>query len=182
MRGIGGVGEDTSTRCHLMFICDQDTRTQFLSNPVPTSVLSNGHVTVCLFKNSVTHLCLARLTFCSISWCNYLHMLSNLPRWCPDGRQKKANPVLIKGTWSSQNTQFPGMWRIQYSVLLFLDAYWEPEEASQTPRGVWRCNLLVPRACSLRFSFHLPGEGGQCNFKTGIVIMAFWATVACWAC
>jgi hypothetical protein len=31
-----------------MFICDQETRTQFLSNPVPASALSNSSVTAFL--------------------------------------------------------------------------------------------------------------------------------------
>lgn len=183
MRGREEVGEDTSNRHHLMFICDQETRTQFLSNPVPASALSNSSVTVCLFKNAATHLSFARLTFCSISWCNYLHMVSNLPRSCPYGRQKKADPVLIKGTWSSPNTQFPGTWRIQYSVIAFSRM---PTESQRKPR--WHpevCGGVIywcpgPAACAFHSTFL--GKEGSVISKLGLWLWLSELPAACWAC
>lgn len=77
-----------------------------------------------------------------------------------DVRQKKANPVLIKGTWIPHDTLFPGCAGFRILPPL-LDAHWEENEASVTPRGVRRCNLLVPGSAVCAFhSTSLGKEGG----------------------
>lgn len=125
------MGDDTRNRCRFTLTCDQETMAQFLSNAVPTPVLSSTRVTLCLFKDAATHPCLVWLTFSSVSECHYLHRPPNLPRW----ETKQGKSCVDKGRLDSP--QHPVSRCTEASV--FIDSSWMPTESGTKPADTLRC-------------------------------------------